>query len=75
MTRIPSVGVRVFGASSMVAPRRQVRQENLESHIECVPRPRRWRFSLTTKPAELLSFYPGTNSARGKAGPGVESRH
>jgi hypothetical protein len=36
-------------------------KENLESRIEWVLRPGQWRFCLITKPAEMLSFYPGVN--------------
>src|ERR1035441_8339319 len=35
---------------------------NFETHVECVPRPRHWGCSSrTTKPAEMLLFYPGAD--------------
>jgi hypothetical protein len=57
MACIPSLGVGMFGASSIVAlaaPRPPG-----ESRISNS----RWPFSLTTKPAGMLSFYFGTNTA------------
>jgi hypothetical protein len=45
------------GAAGWVQPRK-----NLESRIKWIPHPRQWVFfSLTTKPAEMLSFYPGAD--------------
>src|SRR5437879_568006 len=41
---------------SMVTRTPAQSKKNLESRVECVPRPGRWLFSLTTKPAEVLSF-------------------
>src|ERR1039458_6358841 len=36
---------------------------NFETHVECVPRPRHWGCSSrTTKPAEMLLFYPGADT-------------
>src|ERR1017187_259024 len=38
---------------------------NFETHVECVPRPRHWGCSSrTTKPAEMLLFYPGADNHR-----------
>jgi hypothetical protein len=40
-------------------------REDLETAVELVPHPGRWLFALTTKPAELLSFYSGVNTRSG----------
>jgi hypothetical protein len=34
---------------------------NLETHVECVPRPRHWGGFRATKPAEMPLFYSGAN--------------
>ena len=38
------------------------RRRDLETAVEWVPRPGRWLVSLTTKPAESLSFYTGVDT-------------
>jgi pyridoxine/pyridoxamine 5'-phosphate oxidase len=41
---------------------------NLETHVECVPRPRQWGGFRATKPAELLLFYSGANNRQSDRG-------
>jgi hypothetical protein len=36
---------------------------NLETHVECVPRPRQWVGFPATKPAEMPLFHSGANSS------------
>ena len=46
-------------------PRRPVARRdrsNLETHVECVPRPRQWGGFRTTKPAKMPLFYSGANT-------------
>jgi hypothetical protein len=49
----------------MTMPRPSIAERlagNSETHVECVPRPRHWGGFSTTKPAELLPFYPGADT-------------
>jgi hypothetical protein len=40
---------------------------NLETHVECVPRPRQWGGFTATKPARMPLFYSGANSEASEA--------
>ena len=35
---------------------------NLETHVECVPRPRQWGGFRATKPAKMPLFYSGADT-------------
>lgn len=61
--------------------RKVLRQHNIETAIEYLPRPRQWLSPLSASPAKMRAFYPGDDTAhhgplslRGPAGGLVEPR-
>jgi len=64
MQDLPSTGTRGLALehSNVNLKRRCFQGSNLETHVECVPRPRQWGAPYgATKPALVLSFYSGAN--------------
>ena len=43
--------------------RKVLRQHNIETAIEYLPRPRQWLSPLSASPAKMRAFYPGDDRA------------
>jgi len=67
----PRAGRAAHNSDNAVRPYRRCltkpeRGKSLETFVELVPHPRRWRFLSTTKPAKLRLFYSGADSQSGR---------